>query len=74
LSPMPRTPRAGSIAIGSPPAAPSTRLLHPKKEPGSSDASSARVKKEAVHTRQEGAWRHAGLPRPCQEGARSAGT
>jgi DNA-binding transcriptional LysR family regulator len=40
------TPRAGDIAIGSPPTAPSTRLLCPK-ELGSSDASSAWVKKEA---------------------------
>jgi hypothetical protein len=45
-SSTPRTPCAGGIIIGSPPSAPSTRLLHPKKESGSSGACSARVKKE----------------------------
>jgi hypothetical protein len=43
-SSMPRTPRSG-IVIGSPPSAP-TCLLRPKKEPGSSGASSVWVKKE----------------------------
>jgi hypothetical protein len=42
----PRTPHADDIAIGSPPTAPHTRLLRPKKESGSSGVSSARVKKE----------------------------
>jgi hypothetical protein len=38
------TLRAGGIAIGSPPTASSTRLLRPKKEPGTS--SFTRIKKE----------------------------
>jgi hypothetical protein len=44
LSSAPGTPRAGGISIGSPPTTPSTRLLHPKKESGTSGASSTRVK------------------------------
>jgi hypothetical protein len=46
-SSTPRTLRAGGIVVGSPPTAPSTRLLRPKKESGSSEASNARVKEEA---------------------------
>jgi hypothetical protein len=42
----PRTPRAGGIVIGSPPSAPSTRLLRPNKEGSVTSASFARVKKE----------------------------
>jgi hypothetical protein len=44
------TPRVSDIVIGSPPSAPSTRLFHPKKESGSSNASSAQVKKEGSAT------------------------
>jgi hypothetical protein len=62
-SSMPGTPRASGIAIGSLPTAPITRLLHPKKEPGSSGASSAPGEggqlAGLLHTHQEGAMRDA---------------